>query len=216
MIHSRHYSKDFLILIIGQFTSLFGNSLQRFAISLYILDVTSSAAVFSAITAVTYLPQIFLAPFGGAIADRCSKQKIMVYLDFCSGGLLLFFTLFFLKDGSGSIHLLAILMCIFAVIQSMYDPSVRASIPLIAGQENIGRANSAVSVVSSLTTFLGPVAAGFLYGLFGIRMVFYVNIISFFFSAVMELFLVIPHTKKEQETFHLLFLWSDIRETFPT
>lgn len=208
------WNKNFTIMSIGQFISLFGNSLQRFALSLLILDLTGSAAVFSAIIALTFVPQILLAPFGGAIADRISKKNIMVCLDTFSGLLLLGFTLFFLEGASASTVAIASLMCIMAVIQSIYDPCVRAAIPAVTSYENLAKANSVVSVVSSLTGLLGPIAAGFLYGIYGIRLVFFINIVSFLFSAIMELFLQIPHVKQTLTGSIAKTFLLDIKQTF--
>lgn len=207
------FHKNFTLLIIGQFISLFGNSLQRFSLSLLILDLTGSAAVFSLILAITFLPQIFIAPFGGAIADRFSKQKIMVFLDLFSGVFLLLFTLLFFRHSSVSMLTVAVLMCLLSIIQSIYEPSVRAAIPAVTSPKYFNQANSAVSVVTSLTALSGPVAAGFLYGLSGVLPIFIINIISFLCSAIMELFLVIPDTKKKENISAAVFL-SDLRQTF--
>ena len=211
-INTKLWNKNFTIMVIGQFISLFGNSLQRYSLSLFILDITGSATIFSLILALTFIPQIFLAPFGGAFADRFSKKKIMVVLDTCSGLMLLLFTIY-LKSSS-SIIAIAILMCIMAVIQSIYDPSVRASIPAITAQENLEGANSIVSVVSSLTALVSPIAAGFLYGLYGIEVIFIINVVSFLFSAVMELFLHIPHKSVKIEGSIAKTFVKDIGSTF--
>lgn len=46
-------NKNFIIMVIGQIISLFGNAIQRFCMSLYILDLTGSAAVFGGILAIS-------------------------------------------------------------------------------------------------------------------------------------------------------------------
>lgn len=207
------FHKNFTLMSVGQFISLFGNSLLRFALSLFILDLTQSAGTFSAILALTFLPQILLAPFGGVIADRFSKQKIMVILDFLSGGILSVFIILYVKNATLSVPAVAILMCTLAIIQSIYDPSVRASIPIITAPENFNQANSVVSVIYSLTSLLGPVAGGFLYSFLGLQSILIINMVSFFISAVMELFLRIPHKKSEEPITAAGFL-KDIRQTF--
>ena len=68
-------NKNRNLLLTGQFISLLGNSIQRFSLSLYILDLTGSVAVFSALTAFSVLPQIFISPIGGAIADLTDRRK---------------------------------------------------------------------------------------------------------------------------------------------
>ncbi len=214
-MNTKLLNKNFSIMVVGQFISLFGNSLQRFALSLLILDMTGSAAIFSFIIALTFLPQIFIAPFGGAIADRINKQKIMVFLDSFSGLFLLFFLLFLQTQSTPSLVSIGILMCVLSIIQSVYDPCVHAAIPAVTSQENLGSANSVVSVITSLTSLLGPIAAGFLYGLYGIKLVLIVNIVSFLASAIMELFLVIPQLAAKKAEGNLLRTFvTDIKQTF--
>lgn len=60
---------------------MFGTNIIKFAISLYILEVTASATVFGWITAASYIPPIILSPFGGILADRKNKKNLMVALD---------------------------------------------------------------------------------------------------------------------------------------
>jgi len=88
------FNKDFTMLAIAQVTSVLGSVILRFALNLYILDITGRVDVFAMIFALTEIPGIVLAPFGGAIADRFSRKKIMVILDFVSSSLI--FLLFML------------------------------------------------------------------------------------------------------------------------
>lgn len=208
------FNRNFTIMAIGQFISLFGNSLQRFALSLLILDLTGSATIFSLIVAITFVPQIILSPFGGAIADRVSKKRIMVFLDAFSGIFLIIFTVFFMNTDKPSLIAIGVLMGILSIIQSIYDPSVRAAIPAVTSNENLTQANSVVSVISSLSSLIGPIAAGFLYGLSGIRIVLIINIVSFLFSAIMELFLHIPQIKQEIRGSALKTFTGDIKDAF--
>lgn len=206
------FNKNFTILILGQLISLLGNSLQRFALSLYILDITGSAAIFSTVLALTIIPQVVVAPFGGAIADRFSKKKIMITLDFFSSALLLVFFIL-LSESNQQIFLIGILTCTLAIIQNFYDPTVRASIPAITAKENLTKANSVVSQISAITLLIGPIAAGFIYGFFGIYVVFVINIISFFLSAIMELFLTMPFCKLPLDGNAMVTFTKDIKNT---
>lgn len=72
------FSKNFIILLIGQSLSMFGNNIIRFAISLYILEETQSASAYGIVTAVSYIPTILFSPFGGVLADRCNKKSIFL------------------------------------------------------------------------------------------------------------------------------------------
>ena len=76
------FHKNFSLLIAGQASSLFGNCILDFALSMYVLEITGSATIFASFLAVAMLPTIFLSPLGGVIADRANKRNIMVILDF--------------------------------------------------------------------------------------------------------------------------------------
>ena len=82
MRSDRLFSRDFTLMILGQIISLFGNAILRFALSLYVLDTTGSAAAFGGILAVSMVPTILCSPLGGVLADRVPRQRIMWGLDF--------------------------------------------------------------------------------------------------------------------------------------
>ena len=190
------FHRDFTLMIIGQIISMFGNSILRFALSLYVLDLTGSAAVFGGVLALSMLPTILLSPVGGVIADRVPRQRIMYVLDFLTAGLIL---LFDLVGRNGSIAPAAALLLCLAAIQACYQPSVQSSVPLLVPQASITQANGVVMQVYSLSNLLGPIAGGALYGFFGMGPICAVSGLCFLASAVMECFLRIPFTPHERK-----------------
>ena len=89
MANSALRSRNFVLLVLGQVTSLLGNLSLRFALSMYILETTGSATLFSGLLALSMAPTILLSPFGGMLADRADRLKVMVVLDALSGLLVL-------------------------------------------------------------------------------------------------------------------------------
>ena len=81
-------NKNFIIIVIGQIISLFGNAIQRFSMSLYLLEFTGSTAAFARILAISTIPYIVFAPIAGKLSDSINKKKIMVYLDFFCAALI--------------------------------------------------------------------------------------------------------------------------------
>lgn len=69
------FHRNFSLMIIGQIISLFGNAILRFALSMYVLDLTGSAAAFGTILAVSMIPTVLLSPVGGIIADRINRRN---------------------------------------------------------------------------------------------------------------------------------------------
>lgn len=74
-------SRNFILLVAGQGISLFGNMMLRFAMSMWVLDETGSATAFASILAISFVPMILGAPFGGVLADRMNRRTLMVILD---------------------------------------------------------------------------------------------------------------------------------------
>ena len=196
-MNSRLFQRDFTIMILGQIISLFGNAILRFSLSLYVLEVTGSAAVFGTILAVSMIPTVLLSPFGGVLADRLPKQKIMTILDFVTAGLIVFYDAVY--GSAGNLAAVTIFMILLTLIQAFYQPSVQASIPLLASQEQLMAANGIVMQVQALAGLLGPILVGMLYGIGGVKPILAASAVCFFLSAVMELFLRIPHEKREAD-----------------
>ncbi|MBP7348986.1 MAG: MFS transporter [Butyrivibrio sp.] len=205
-------NKNRNLLLTGQFISLLGNSIQRFALSLYILDLTGSVAAFSALTAFSVLPQIFISPVGGAIADLADRKKMLIVLDLISAGMLALL-LGSLKENPSSIISLAVFMLLLATIGTVYDPVIRAVIPSVVRPQEYMKTNSYVSAISSVTLLGGSVGAGFLYAFFGIRIIIIINLISFLCSAILELFLQLPNVNSQDEKISALKIFSDMKES---
>ena len=114
MRSDRLFSRDFTLMILGQIISLFGNAILRFALSLYVLDTTGSAAAFGGILAVSMVPTILCSPLGGVLADRVPRQRIMWGLDFFTAALVLGYGLFFASRGT--VLAVGVLMVLLAAI----------------------------------------------------------------------------------------------------
>ena len=188
------FRRDFTLVVLGQIISLFGNAILRFALPLYLLRQTESPALFGAVGAAAFIPAVLCAPIGGVVADRVNKRNIMVILDFSTAGLILLFTL--LLGRAPLVPLMVASLMLLYGIAGAYQPSVQASIPLLARPEQLTSANAVINMVQTLSALLGPVIGGVLFGTFGLRPILWVGMACFFLSAVMELFIRIPHSPR--------------------
>lgn len=194
-MEKRLFSKDFVMVVIGQIVSLFGNATVRFALPLYLLNQTGSSALYGAVTACAFIPAILLSPVGGIVADRVNKRNIMVALDFFSAAVITVFTL--LMGGVNLVVLMTVTMMLLYGIAGAYQPSVQASIPALVSPDRFMEANSIINSISSIASLLGPALGGVLYGLWGLKAVLWVCVACFFLSAVMEIFIRIPFVKQD-------------------
>ncbi|KPI53160.1 transporter [Clostridioides difficile] len=205
------FNKNFNLMVLGQIISLFGASILKFALSLYILDMTGKAEIFATILAVSSIPIVVFSPIGGAIADIFNRRNLMVIFDFSSSVAVLILSLFLFND-NGSILLIGIIMTILSVISTMYQPTVQSSTPILVDNEHLINANGIVAGVASLTNIAGPVLGGVLYGILGINAIVVISCISFFLSAIMEIFIQIPFVKQEQTGNIIKTIFIDIKD----
>lgn len=211
MGNKKLFTKDFTLVIIGQIISLFGNAVLRFALPLYLLRETNSSSLFGAVTACSFIPMVIFSLFGGVIADRVNKRNIMVTLDFCTAALIIIFGI--LLGRLPLVPLMTAVLMILYGISGAYQPSVQASIPLLAEGENLMKGNAAINMVSTLSSLLGPVIGGVLYGSFGIKPVLFVSVICFAVSAILEIFIHIPYTKPTENMGVFKAVSGDLRES---
>ena len=139
-------SKDFMLVVIGQIISLFGNAALRFALPLYLLNLTGSSAVYGVVTACAFIPAILLSPIGGIVADRVNKRNIMVLLDFATALLLVLFL--GMVDLWNPVVLIALTLMILYGIAGAYQPSVQASIPALVHEDEVMIANAIINTIS--------------------------------------------------------------------
>lgn len=186
-------NKDFLLIVIGQIISLFGNGILRFVLPLYLLQITNSPIIFGLVSAISFLPLILIMPLGGIIADRVNKRNVMIILDFLTAFLMIIFFITLNKIDT-SILILITMMTLYS-ISGLYQPTIQASLPLILNKDILVNGNSIVSSISALSNLLCPIIAGFLFGIYGIIPLVIISIICFFISAILEMFIIIPYKK---------------------
>lgn len=206
------FHKNFTLVVIGQIISLFGNGIVRFALPLYLLNQTGSATLFGIVSALSFLPMIVLMPIGGIIADRVNKRNVMVTLDFLTAVLMAIF--FLLLGKVDLVALLIVTLMLLFGIQGVYQPTVQASMPLLHSKENLLPANAIINQVNALANLIAPILGGILFVAWGVDPIILVGGICFFLSAVMEIFIAIPHTKMQEKQGILKIVRQDFADSF--
>lgn len=229
MSMSKLFRRDFTMVVVGQIISLFGNAVLRFVLPLFLLRETGSPLFYGLVSSCSFLPLVIFSLFGGVMADRVNKRNIMVILDFATAGLTLCFYL--LLGRVPLVPLMLLVLMILYGIQGAYQPAVQASIPLLVGKQNgerteglgqtegsdspeLMQGNAVINMVSTLSGLAGPVMGGVLFGALGIYPVLALSILCFTVSAVMEIFIHIPHEKRPGEQSVMAVVAGDLRESW--
>lgn len=191
------FTKNFVLLILGQLTSLFGNFILKLALSMYVLEVTGSAAIFAGILSIATIPTIVLSPLGGILADRADRRNIMVALDGLTGMSVLCATL--LLSESNALTVISVLLVILSVLGAFETPTVQACIPTMLQGDNIMKGNAVVNQVASLSYLVAPMLGGVLYAVFGLKPVMYASVVCFFITALFECFIKLSYRRSESK-----------------
>ena len=197
-MNNKLFSKDFSLVVIGQIISILGSAVLRFALNLYVLDITGRADIFGLLIAVSAIPAIMFTPIGGAIADRFNRRNLMVIFDFLSSAVVMLLV-FLLGAGHAPVTVIGMILAALSIISSMYQPTVQASVPILVGEEHLASGDGVVTGVGALSGLLGPVIGGAMYGVIGLNALVTASCIAFFLSAVMEIFIRIPFIKQVRD-----------------
>lgn len=189
------FTKNFMLLILGQLTSLSGNFILKLALSMYVLEVTGSAAIFAGILSAATIPTIILSPLGGILADRANRRNIMVALDALTGISVLCAALFLSEINA--LAVISMLLIILSVLGAFETPTVQACIPTMLQGENIMKGNAVVNQMASLSYLVAPMLGGVLYAILGLKPVMYASVGCFFITALFECFIKLNYRRSE-------------------
>ena len=189
------FTKNFTLLVLGQASSLFGNYILRLALSMYVLEVTGSAAVFAGILSLATIPTIFLSPIGGILADRADRRNIMVALDTLTGMSVLCAAVFL--SGDNVVIVISVLLVALSVLGAFETPTVQACIPQMLAGDNIIKGNAVVNQVASISYLIAPLLGGILYAAVGLKPVMYASVVCFFVTALFECFIKLGYQARE-------------------
>ncbi len=188
------FTRGFTLLLLGQISSLIGNYTLKFALSMYVLEVTGSASVFAGLLAAGIVPTILLSPFGGVLADRLDRRRLMVALDALSGLAVLLAGLLL---PLGGIPVIGGLLIVLSVLGAFESPTVQACVPQLLPPEQLLRGNALVSQTAALAGLITPFLGSLVYTAFGLHPVLRVTAVCFFLTALLECFLRLPSHRRE-------------------
>ncbi|KAB2331856.1 MFS transporter [Bacillus mesophilum] len=175
--------KNLILFVSGKMIAVLGSSLYGFAIGLYILAETGSSLNFAITLMLSVLPRILLAPVAGALSDRLDRKKIIIISDFaCAIWLTIILLLFHFVFPE--IWLLYTATAVLSTLNTFYSTAVTSSIYNMIGPEHLQKAMSLNQAAASLSTILGPVLGGVLFGFMTLPFFMMINIIAFTVSGI--------------------------------
>ncbi len=162
----------------GQSISLIGTWMQMTAQAWLVLSITHSSTWLGVVIALQTLPVLLLGPYGGVIADRVDKRKLMIVLQSAMGVQALALGLLTVT-GVVTVWEIGVLAALLGVNNAFENPSRQSFMLELVGPEHLRNAVSLNSVLVNVARAIGPAVAGILIATVGDGVCFLANAASF-------------------------------------
>lgn len=191
-------NRNYMLLVIGNFISLLGSNIQQFVLSLYVLSITGSATLFASMLAISILPRILLSPVAGVFGDWFDKKKAIITLDIANAIILFGFAGILFYQGNASIFIIYVLVIILEITEVFFNSAMSVVLPTVVDKEHYLEANSLRVMLVSFGQLMGPILGAILFGAFGLLIAVLINAVSFFLSAISEMFIKLPKNEDKK------------------
>lgn len=185
-------NRNFVLIWLGQTASQFGDTFHDLtivwlALSMSQQDYWSLGLIISA----KFLPYLFFGLLGGVYSDRWDRKRMMIACDILRGLIVLLLPLLHVFGLLALWHL-AVVSFALTALRAFFQPALQASVPQIASEQHIVSANAILFASYHAAAVLGPVAAGFLFAVLSASVLFVIDALTFFVSALALLFVKLP------------------------
>jgi MFS family permease len=171
-------SPNYRFFFWGQLVSIFGTNMQLVAQSFLVLRLTDSGTALGLATAARYLPVFLLGPWGGLIADRMDKRRVLYVTQALAGALALVFGVL---TGTQVIQMWMVYLLALAlgVVNVFDNPARQTLIAELVPGELLRNAVTLNSVSINIARIFGAAAGGAIAAAAGLTLCFDLNALSF-------------------------------------
>lgn len=162
----------------GEAVSMTGTWMQVMAQSWVMTSLTTSAVMLGLVNFAAGLPMLALSMYGGVIADRYDRRKILLATQIVQIGLALLLGWLVATHRIQVWHVIAV-AAVLGLSNSFEMPAVSALVPELVPKEQVANAIAIDRAVFHGTRLIGPALAGYVIGRWGEASAFYLNALSF-------------------------------------
>jgi MFS family permease len=169
--------RNYRLYAAGQLVSLTGTWMQRVAQDWLVLELTNSGTALGIVTALQFLPSLLFGLWGGVLADRYDKRKLLLATQ---TGLALVALILGVLDVTGIVQYWQVLvLALLLGLVSAVDSPVRQSFAVeMVGPDDLTNAVGLNSTIFNSARILGPAVAGVMIAAVGTGWAFVANAIS--------------------------------------
>lgn len=162
----------------GQAVSLVGTWMQTIAQGWLLLTLTGSGTALGLLVAVQMTPILLLGPYGGVIADRVDKRRLLLAVQAGMGTLALILGVL-TATGAVQVWHVFVLAGVLGLLTAFDNPTRQSFVLEMVGPDDLRNAVSLNSVLVNAARAVGPAVAGILIATVGVSVCFLVNAVSY-------------------------------------
>jgi len=166
--------RNYRLFTVAQLVSLSGTWMQAVAQNWLVLDLTGSGVALGIVTGLQFLPTALAGMWGGLIADRYDKRKILVWTQSLSGSLAVVLGVLTLT-GSVRLWMVYLLALLLGMVTAADTPARQAFVIEMVGPEDVANAIGLNSAVFNGGRIAGPAIGAVVIASFGLGVAFLLN-----------------------------------------
>src|SRR5512136_1564753 len=189
--------RNFSLMWTGQLVSTIGSALTSLAASILVYRQTNGSAMSVGLMLMaTAAPSLLVGLIAGVFVDRYDRKRIMIAANLIRAVLVFLIPVLIPLN----IAWLYIIVALSSAVGQFFDPAHESVLPEVASEQELAAANSLMAISSFGATAVGFAASGLIASQFPIQWCFYLDTLSFIFSAVCILLIHIAPFEVEGET----------------
>ena len=170
--------RNYRLFFSGQVISWTGTWVAWVAQGWLVLEITGSGFGLGVVTALQWLPVLLFGAWGGVLADRFDKRKLLILTNVSSAALSLVLGVLTVS-GIVELWMVVVIALLLGVLTAVDNPTRQTFTMEMVGRERLTNAVSLNTATFTTARVIGPAVAGFLIAGVGIGECFLVNAASF-------------------------------------
>ena len=172
-------------LFLARFISNYGNGMGPIALAFGILGLPNgSANLLGLVLGTTTVLFLIMAPFGGVIADKYGRAR-MVGLTDMAAGLVLIVQASYFTTGGVPIAVLLLVNGTFGILWGIFWPAFSGVIPAVLPEAGLQKGNALNQLLTNSGMIFGAASAGIFIDIFGVATTLAIDAASFFISGLL-------------------------------
>jgi MFS family permease len=170
--------RNYRLYFAGQLISTTGTWMQSIAQAWLVLQITGSGVALGVTVALQFTPVLLVGAWGGLVADRVDKRRLLVGTQAAAGVLALLLGAV-TALGVVQLWMIFVLALGLGAVNALDNPARRAFVVEMVGTEHVSNAVSLSSAMFMAARVIGPAIAGLVIAGLGVSWCFFANGVSY-------------------------------------